>query len=88
MPFERWSYNVAVAKAMAFLNDLYRYVRSDAGAWRVLARHRSTPCCAARPAAPHITAELWSRRCPRTPVATCTRSRGRSRTPTCSSRAR
>ena len=29
--FERWSYNVAVAKYMAFVNDLYKYVQSDDG---------------------------------------------------------
>ena len=61
--FERWSYNVAVAKAMAFLNDLYRYVQSDAGAHgQVLADAVDALLLLLAPAAPHITAELWSRR--------------------------
>ena len=61
--FERWSYNVAVAKAMAFLNDLYRYVQSDAGAHgQVVADAVDALLLLLAPAAPHITAELWSRR--------------------------
>ena len=61
--FERWSYNVAVAKYMAFVNELYKYVQSDDGP------HGSTIAMAVDtllqllgPAAPHITAELWERR--------------------------
>ena len=61
--YDRWSYNVAVARYMAFTNDLYRYVQSDAGP------HGPTLAFALdhviellAPAAPHVTAELWARR--------------------------
>jgi leucyl-tRNA synthetase len=61
--FERWSYNVAVARCMAFVNELYKYVQSSDGP------HRSTAAQAVdtlllllAPMAPHLTAELWERR--------------------------
>jgi leucyl-tRNA synthetase len=61
--YDRWAYNVAVARAMAYLNDVYRYVQGDAGV------HIPTIDAAIdrllevlAPATPHITAELWSRR--------------------------
>ena len=61
--FERWSYNVAVARAMAFLNDLYRYVQSDSRAHgEVIDAAVDTLLLLLAPAAPHVTAELWSRR--------------------------
>ena len=61
--FERWSYNVAVARAMAFVNELYRYVQSDEGPHaEVVAEAVDTLLLLLAPAAPHITAELWSRR--------------------------
>jgi leucyl-tRNA synthetase len=61
--FDRWSYNVAVAKYMAFVNDLYRYVQSDDGAHaEVLATAVDTLLQVLAPACPHITAELWTRR--------------------------
>ena len=44
--FDRWSYNVAVARCMAFVNELYRYVQSDDGPrGRDAGPRRSTPCC-------------------------------------------
>ncbi len=61
--FERWAYNVAVARAMGFVNELYRYVQSDQGAHRdVLADGVDTLLLLLAPAAPHVTAELWQRR--------------------------
>ncbi|MCZ7631847.1 MAG: class I tRNA ligase family protein [Microthrixaceae bacterium] len=61
--YDRWAYNVAVAHAMAYLNDVYRYVQGDAGV------HAPTLDAAIgrllevlAPATPHITAELWARR--------------------------
>ncbi|UDY35757.1 leucine--tRNA ligase [Dermatobacter hominis] len=61
--FERWSYNVAVARSMAFVNDLYRYVQTDEGPHgEVVAEAVDTLLLLLAPAAPHITAELWSRR--------------------------
>lgn len=61
--YDRWAYNVAVAHAMAYLNDLYRYVQGDSGVHTptlVAAIDRLLEVLA--PATPHITAELWSRR--------------------------
>ena len=61
--FDRWSYNVAVAKYMAFLNELYRYVQAP--------EHAHGPTLQASvnillqllaPACPHMTAELWAAR--------------------------
>ncbi len=61
--FERWSYNTAVAKLMAFTNDLYRWVQSDDGAHGPgLHSAIDTLLLLMAPAAPHITAELWSQR--------------------------
>jgi len=61
--FDRWSYNVAVAKYMSFVNDLYRYVQSPDGAHGpTLAAAVDTTLQLLAPACPHITAELWSRR--------------------------
>ncbi|MCO5313119.1 MAG: leucine--tRNA ligase [Microthrixaceae bacterium] len=61
--FDRWSYNTAVAKFMAFTNDLYRYVQSETGAnGEVLQRSIDTLLLLMAPATPHVTAELWKRR--------------------------
>ncbi len=61
--FERWSYNVAVARYMAFVNDLYRYVQSDDGPHEeTLATAVDTLLKVLAPACPHMTAELWERR--------------------------
>jgi leucyl-tRNA synthetase len=61
--FERWAYNVAVARAMAFVNELYKYVQSDDGPHReVVDDAVDTLLLLLAPAAPHVTAELWSRR--------------------------
>jgi leucyl-tRNA synthetase len=61
--FDRWSYNTATAKAMAFVNDLYRYVQSD----QVPHGQTMSDACDSlllllAPATPHIAAELWARR--------------------------
>jgi leucyl-tRNA synthetase len=61
--FERWSYNVAVARTMAFVNELYRYVQAEGGPHRgVVDEAVDTLLLLLAPAAPHVTAELWSRR--------------------------
>ena len=61
--FERWSYNVAVAKYMGFVNELYRYVQSDEGAHReTLSAATDTLLQVLAPACPHMTAELWALR--------------------------
>ncbi|MCP4434368.1 MAG: leucine--tRNA ligase [Actinomycetia bacterium] len=61
--FGRWAYNVAVARAMAYLNDLYRYVQSDDGVHgQTIEAAMDTLVTLLAPATPHITAELWSRR--------------------------
>ncbi len=61
--YDRWSYNTAVAAAMEFTNELYRYVQDDQGP------HGSTLQAAVdalllvlAPSVPHLTAELWERR--------------------------
>ena len=61
--FERWSYNTAVARFMAFVNDLYRYVqREDGPHAATLDSAVDTLLLLMAPATPHITAELWQRR--------------------------
>ncbi|MCO5317263.1 MAG: leucine--tRNA ligase [Microthrixaceae bacterium] len=61
--YERWSYNVAVARVMAHLNELYRYVQGDAGVHtETLDRALDTLIELTAPATPHITAELWALR--------------------------
>jgi len=61
--YERWSYNTAVAAAMEFTNDLYRYVQGDDGARRVtLDAAVDTLLLLMAPMTPHITAELWEQR--------------------------
>lgn len=61
--FERWSYNVAVARYMAFINEVYRYVQSGEGAHaQTIATAIDTLLQVLAPACPHMTAELWSRR--------------------------
>ena len=61
--FERWAYNTAVAKYMAYVNDLYRYVQSETGAHRsTLGDAIDTLLLLMAPSTPHITAELWSMR--------------------------
>ncbi len=61
--FDRWSYNTAVAKLMAFTNELYRYVQSDTPPRAAtLDAASDTLLVLLAPATPHIAAELWSRR--------------------------
>ncbi len=63
--FDRWSYNVAVSRYMAFVNDLYRYVQSDQGPHAAtLDESVDTLLQLLAPACPHMTAELWSLRHP------------------------
>jgi leucyl-tRNA synthetase len=61
--FQRWSYNVAVARAMAFVNDLYRWVQSPDGPHGDTLEHAVDALLELlAPAVPHIAAELWARR--------------------------
>jgi leucyl-tRNA synthetase len=61
--FERWSYNTTVAALMQFVNELYRYGRTEDGACReTLDFAIDTLLKLLAPMAPHITAELWERR--------------------------
>ena len=61
--YDRWSYNTAVAAYMEFVNSLYRYVQSEAGARReTLAFAIDQLLLVMAPMAPHITAELWEQR--------------------------
>ncbi|MGC8627300.1 MAG: leucine--tRNA ligase [Acidimicrobiales bacterium] len=61
--FERWSYNTAVAALREHTNLLYRYVQSPGGARRATLDHAlDTLVLLLAPMAPHLTAELWSRR--------------------------
>ena len=61
--FDRWAYNVSVARYMAFVNELYRYVQSDEGPHRAtLDDAVDTLLQLLSPACPHISAELWWRR--------------------------
>jgi len=61
--FDRWAYNVAVARAMAFLNDLYRYVQADdAPDAATLATAVDNLLLLLAPAVPHVSAELWAAR--------------------------
>ncbi|MEX0767972.1 MAG: leucine--tRNA ligase [Microthrixaceae bacterium] len=61
--FDRWSYNVAVAKFMAFLNELYRYVQlPDHAHGTTLQESVTTLLQLLAPACPHITAELFALR--------------------------
>jgi leucyl-tRNA synthetase len=63
--FERWSYNTATAKFMAFVNELYRYVRPPGAAHgQVLADAIDRLLLLLAPVAPHLAAELWERRHP------------------------
>ncbi len=63
--FDRWSYNVAVARYMAFVNELYRYVQSDDGPHAAtLDESIDTLLRVLAPACPHMTAELWALRHP------------------------
>ena len=52
--FERWSYNTAVAACMEFTNLLYKRGRTDFAVDSLL--------LLLAPMAPHVTAELWTRR--------------------------
>ncbi len=61
--YERWAYNVAVARCMAYLNDLSAYVQSDAGPHGdVIDDALDTLLQLLAPAVPHLAAELWSQR--------------------------
>ena len=64
--FERWSYNTAVAACMEFTNDLYRYVQAPDGPHaEVLDGAIDRLLLVMAPMVPHMTAELWERRCGR-----------------------
>ena len=64
--FDRWSYNTAVAACMEFTNDLYRYVQAPAGPHaEVLDDAIDRLLLVMAPMVPHMTAELWERRCGR-----------------------
>jgi leucyl-tRNA synthetase len=54
--YDRWAYNTAVAAFMEFTNTLYKQGKTDAAV--------DTLLLLLAPMAPHITAELWSRRHP------------------------
>jgi leucyl-tRNA synthetase len=61
--FERWSYHVAVARFMAFVNEFQRAARDEPGLRRSThAEAVDTLLLLLAPAAPHLSAELWSRR--------------------------
>jgi leucyl-tRNA synthetase len=61
--FDRWSYNVAVSRYMAFVNELYRYVQAPDGPHAdTLDEAVDTLLQLLAPACPHMTAELWSMR--------------------------
>ncbi|MDQ1514230.1 MAG: leucyl-tRNA synthetase [Actinomycetota bacterium] len=61
--FDRWGYNTAVAACMEYVNDLYKYVQSDAGPRpQTLDEAIDTLLLVLAPMAPHISAELWERR--------------------------
>jgi len=61
--YERWAYNTAVAAFMEFTNEIYRYVKSDAGPRRqTLDVAIDTLLLLMAPMAPHIAAELRERR--------------------------
>ena len=61
--FERWSYNTAVAACMEFVNELYRYGRSEEGARaETLAFAVDNLVKLMAPMVPHIAAELWELR--------------------------
>ncbi|MFM7069422.1 MAG: class I tRNA ligase family protein, partial [Actinomycetes bacterium] len=61
--FDRWSYHVAVARFMAYVNDLQKLLRSDTGGHRATVEFAvDTMLQLLAPACPHMTAELWSRR--------------------------
>ena len=64
--FERWSYNTAVAACMEFTNDLYRYVQAPEGPHgETLEGALDRLLLVMAPMVPHVTAELWERRCGR-----------------------
>jgi leucyl-tRNA synthetase len=61
--FDRWTYNTAIAAVMEYVNDLYRYVQSDAGARTdTLDDALDGVLLVLAPMTPHVTAELWERR--------------------------
>ena len=61
--YERWTYNTAIAAAMEFTNELYRYAQSADGARReTLDDAVDHLLLVLAPMAPHMTAELWERR--------------------------
>jgi leucyl-tRNA synthetase len=61
--YDRWAFNTAVAAAMEFTNDLYRYVQSDEGPHgETLADAVDSLLLVLAPAVPHITGELWQQR--------------------------
>ena len=64
--FDRWSYNTAVAACMEYTNELYRYVQAPDGPHgEVLDAALDRLLLVMAPMTPHMTAELWERRCGR-----------------------
>ncbi|MCE2532225.1 MAG: leucine--tRNA ligase [Acidimicrobiia bacterium] len=64
--FDRWSYNTAVAACMEFTNDLYRYLQAPGGPHgETLDGAIDRLLLVMAPMVPHLTAELWERRCGR-----------------------
>ncbi|MYE68107.1 MAG: leucine--tRNA ligase [Acidimicrobiia bacterium] len=64
--FDRWSYNTAVAACMEYTNELYRYVSAPEGPHgETLDGALDRLLLVMAPMVPHITAELWERRCGR-----------------------
>jgi leucyl-tRNA synthetase len=58
--YDRWSFNTAVAAAMEFTNELYRYVQSDEGPHGVtLGDAVDALLLVLAPPVPHIAGELW-----------------------------
>ncbi|HEX6395454.1 MAG TPA: leucine--tRNA ligase [Acidimicrobiales bacterium] len=63
--YERWSYNTAVARAMEFVNLVYKALQGTDGVARsVLDFAVDSLLLLLAPMTPHITAELWERRYP------------------------
>jgi leucyl-tRNA synthetase len=63
--FEKWSYNIAVAAVREFVNGLYHYAQSPAGARQASFDFAvDTLLELLAPMTPHISAELWERRHP------------------------
>jgi leucyl-tRNA synthetase len=60
--FDRWAYNVAVARYMAFVNELARAAGEGGVHGPTWDQAVDTLLQLLAPACPHVTAELWARR--------------------------